>query len=240
MSTRCKEGLYPRAGTHAVLPTRARGRSGSMAERYALSFAIVLAAVLAVCVLLLTGCSSSTTTDARTSSGTPSATGTAGTTSPADSAGYGSLAQFSATTLDGGTFTQADLATKDVTLVNYWSTTCGPCIREMPDIAALQQELPDNVQLITVCLDGELAADEARSILESAHYEGTTLVDWSGDMTPVAQRIMYVPTSITYGPDGEELGEAVIGGQTDLESAFVGAINVALAQAGKDPIALGR
>ena len=40
-------------------------------------------------------------------------------------------------------------------LSSFWSLRCGPCIREMPDIAAYAGELPDNVRIITVCLDGE-------------------------------------------------------------------------------------
>ena len=48
----------------------------------------------------------------------------------ADIATYGSLGSFSAMTLDGDTFTDADVAAKDVTVINCWQTTCPPCIEE--------------------------------------------------------------------------------------------------------------
>lgn len=40
--------------------------------------------------------------------------------------GEGGLPAFTANTLEGGTFTQDDIAAKDVTIVNFWGTFCGP------------------------------------------------------------------------------------------------------------------
>ena len=64
------------------------------------------------------------------------------------------LNAFTAQTLDGGTFSEKDLAAKDLTVINIWQTTCPPCIEEMPELASLAASLPDNVSLITWCLDG--------------------------------------------------------------------------------------
>ena len=36
---------------------------------------------------------------------------------------------------------------KDVTVINFWALSCGPCIVEMPDLAEFAGALPDNVQL---------------------------------------------------------------------------------------------
>lgn len=74
----------------------------------------------------------------------------AGCASSASSGSERRLGSFQAVTLDGGTFTQADIAGKDVTIINFWGTFCAPCIAEMPDLAAFAKALPDNVQLITV------------------------------------------------------------------------------------------
>ena len=48
------------------------------------------------------------------------------------------LGEFTAGTLAGGTFTAEDVAARDVTVINFWSTTCGPCIDELPDLAAIE------------------------------------------------------------------------------------------------------
>ncbi len=63
------------------------------------------------------------------------------------------LQSFTATTLDGGSFTQADLEDKDLTIMNFWGTFCTPCVDEMPDLATFAQALPDNVGFLTVCVD---------------------------------------------------------------------------------------
>lgn len=52
------------------------------------------------------------------------------------------LGEFQAKTLQGGSFTQEDIAAKDVTVLNMWSTTCGPCVNEMPEVAAFAAALP--------------------------------------------------------------------------------------------------
>ena len=65
-------------------------------------------------------------------------------------ADLGSLASFTAGTLDGESFTQDNVAAKDITVLNFWALTCPPCIAEMPEIAAFEKALPDNVAMVTV------------------------------------------------------------------------------------------
>ena len=38
------------------------------------------------------------------------------------------LKSFTATTLDGSTISQEEIKEKDVTIIHFWATTCGPCI----------------------------------------------------------------------------------------------------------------
>ena len=106
------------------------------------------------------------------------------------------LAAFTAETLDGGTYTQDDLAAKDVTVMNFWSLTCGPCIQEMPELAAFAKALPDNVQVVTVCLDGLSDKASAGSILQEAGFEGVTLLSADGDLLALCSEIMYTPTTV--------------------------------------------
>lgn len=151
--------------------------------------------------------------------------------------GLGTLASFTAGTLDGGTFTQDDIMAKDVTVINFWALSCGPCIVEMPDLAEFAGALPDNVQLVTVCLDGNGNEDTAREVLEKAGFEGVTLISGSGDLLDLSRSLMYTPTTVFV--DGEGLvADAVIGGQEDLSGTFLAAVNAVLEGSGKAEISL--
>lgn len=157
----------------------------------------------------------------------------------AEAATVSDLGNFTASTIDGGTFSAADLANKDITIVNFWSTTCPPCRAEMPDLAEIQQELPANVQLITVLLDGQSGVQEAQSILTQAGYRGVTLVPDgnSGDLIAAVSDIMYMPTTVLYDSQGVALSE-FIGGQADLEDTIENAVNHQLSIMGKPAIDL--
>lgn len=149
------------------------------------------------------------------------------------------LGTFEAKTLDGETFTQEDIAKKDATLINFWTTYCGPCIEEMPKIAEFAKTLPDNVQIITVCLDTGTEADSAKEILEKAGFSGATLVSGDGGLAEVVGGIMYTPTTIVVDQEGNVVGDAIIGGQKNLEETFTASINEALKAAGKTEIGNG-
>lgn len=151
--------------------------------------------------------------------------------------GLGTLASFTAGTLDGGTFTQDDIMAKDVTVINFWALSCGPCIVEMPDLAEFAGALPDNVQLVTVCLDGNGNEDTAREVLEKAGFDGVTLISGSGDLLDLSRSLMYTPTTVFV--DGEGMvADAVIGGQEDLSGTFLAAVNAVLEGSGKAEISL--
>ncbi len=150
----------------------------------------------------------------------------------------GSLASFTAGTLDGGTFTQDDVAAKDVTVFNFWSLTCAPCIAEMPELAEFAKALPDNVTVVTVCLDGYGNEDAAREVLEKAGFDGITLISGDGDLLDLSANLMYTPTTVLADSQGALVGEAIIGGQQDLSGSFLKAVNQVLSAGGKDEISL--
>lgn len=196
------------------------------------TLSLLLAAVLALA--LLTGCGGKQASDSSTEDQTVP-------NEPAGKEGaaaLGSLASFSAGTLDGGTFTQEDIAAKDVTVLNFWALTCPPCIAEMPDIADFEKALPDNVAMLTVCLDGYGNEDSVKEVLENAGFEGVTLITGEGDLLDLANNLMYTPTTVLADSQGALVGEAIIGGQADLSAAYLEAVNQALEAGGKDAISL--
>lgn len=150
----------------------------------------------------------------------------------------GKLEHFSAQTLDGGTFTEKDLAAKDLTLINFWTTQCGPCIAEMPHLAEFAKKLPENVQVVTVCLFGENEVDAARKILDEAGFEGTTLLAGDGDYKALCDAVQATPTTLFADANGKLVGKTIVGEPDDLEKTLLAAINKELKHAGKEEIAL--
>lgn len=150
----------------------------------------------------------------------------------------GSYSSFTANTLDGGTFTQDDIKSKDLTIINYWGMFCGPCRSEMPDLAAYAKDLPDNVQLITICIDAFDDLEGTKEFLNSCGYEGVTLVSGDEALASVVNQVQSFPTTIFVNSKGEVTGETIIGTQPDLAAAFTASANKVLKAEGKAEISL--
>ena len=150
----------------------------------------------------------------------------------------GSMSSFTANTLDGGTFTQDDIKSKDLTIVNFWGMFCLPCRAEMPDLAAYAKALPENVQLITACIDGSNDLDATRDFLKNAGFEGVTLLSGDGDFDDLFASIQAFPTTVFVNSQGKIVGEPIIGGQANLAEVYTAAVNRALKAEGKAEISV--
>ena len=194
--------------------------------------------------LLTTGCAqkpaaSSQPAQSQPAQGQSSQSGSGADNSPAGTASMlGSLQSFTALTLDGESFTQDDIAAKDITVLNFWALTCPPCIAEMPELASFAGALPDNVQVVTVCLDGSGNEETVSSILDEAGFSGVTLVAGDGDLAALAGNLMYTPTTLVADSAGTLMGDPIIGGQKDLPKTFLAAVNNALQAGGKAEVSL--
>lgn len=209
---------------------------------------LLLCAALALSILL-TGCSKGTTPPASSeasaqsaaaeSTAAPEEAGSSESAVPTGTAAeLGSLKAFTASTLDGGSFTQDDIFAKDLTIINFWALSCPPCIGEMPDLADFAKKLPDNVQMITMCLDALYDEESTRSILSEAGFEGVTLVSGEMDLSDVCYQLQYTPTTVLVDSQGNLVGDAIIGTCEDLSETYLTAINSALKAGGKAEIRL--
>lgn len=125
-----------------------------------------------------------------------------------------------------------------MTLINFWTTQCGPCIEEMPDLAAFEKKLPDNVQMITICLMASNDAENVRRILDKAGFEGTTLLDGDGDFAALCKNVQATPTTVLVDSSGKLVGKSIVGAPDNMDKTFLKAINKALEEAGKTKIQL--
>ncbi|MEO5628210.1 MAG: TlpA disulfide reductase family protein [Thermomonas sp.] len=124
-------------------------------------------------------------------------------------------------TVDGGTFDLAEQRGK-WTVVNFWATWCGPCLKEMPELSALD-------------------AMREHIVVVGLAYEDTTLEDMQAFLKthpvlyPIALVDVYdppkdfdtprgLPMTVLVGPDGK-VAKTITGPITahDIETAIAAA-----------------
>lgn len=108
---------------------------------------------------------------------------------------------FNVKALDGTSLQLAELQGKTV-LLNFWATWCGPCIAEIPDLIALQEELGEEdfvvVGLSMDMVDPELVhefVDEMNVNYPIAIDEGAIAEDYGG--------IFSLPTTFIIDKEGK-------------------------------------
>jgi len=102
----------------------------------------------------------------------------------------------------------------DITLVNFWATWCGPCVSEMPGLAALYEAQKENgIGVIGIWLDPENPEDKA-AVLKGA---GTTypVLTYSEQMDFVD--LSAIPTSIFLDREGYMIGDPVVGARSERQ-----------------------
>ena len=108
-------------------------------------------------ILFLTSACSSTATDAKA----PSDGAAAGSTSDA-----GGAPDFALPALDGTTVRLSELRGK-VVLIDFWSTTCDPCLAEMPHLVDLYKKQKDRgFVVLAISRDGP---DSRAQVSNTAH-----------------------------------------------------------------------
>lgn len=92
-------------------------------------------------------------------------------TTPPDDGSMQKFPAFEGKDLDGNTVKSSELFAKNaVTVVNFWFTTCNPCVGELAELDALNKELAEKggalIGVNTFTLDGnETAISEAKDVL---------------------------------------------------------------------------
>ncbi len=143
----------------------------------------------------------------------------------------GDLTEFSAYTVDGEEITQEDLADYDLTMINFWTTWCTYCLYEMPELANLQKNVPDNVQVLTCCLSYE-DLEEVRSLNHDSGYEGITITEPHGEMAVIANNILSFPITLFFDSKGRAVGTGVIGYMPEADVFYSKLINELLGEMG--------
>jgi peroxiredoxin len=87
-------------------------------------------------------------------------------------------------------------------LVTFWSTTCGLCIREMPDLVRLYEQLgPRGLEIVGVAMP----YDRPDHVVAMARRKGLNYpvaLDIDGEVVRAFGEIRGTPTSFLIDPDG--------------------------------------
>lgn len=121
--------------------------------------------------------------------------------------------------LDGNAVDSNSLfAGNKVTVVNFWFSSCSPCVAELDELGALNEQLKEKggavIGVNTDTLDGNQAMiDEAKRILEQkdAAYQNIWF-DSSSEAGKFAGRIVGFPTTYVVDSEGRIVGQPLMGG----------------------------
>ena len=149
-----------------------------------------------------------------------------------------SFAQFETEDINGNPVNQDIFKDYDVTMVNVWATWCYYCVEEMPGISALYEELPENVNIITICEDGDTAKADALNVLNNVAAHFTTIKPGEDLEKSALKYVQGFPTTFFVNSKGEVIGKTQVGAPATtidgVKSAYTDLINKALEEIKKD------
>ena len=145
---------------------------------------------------------------------------------PPDDGSMQKFPAFEGKDLDGNTVKSDELFSGNaVTVVNFWFTTCNPCVGELAELDALNKELAEKggslIGVNTFTLDGDEAAiSEAKDVLakKGATYQNVYF-DSDGEAGKFTTNIFAYPTTYVVDRSGNIVGEPIVGAITEKKQA---------------------
>lgn len=148
------------------------------------------------------------------------------TSNPPDDGSMQKFPAFEGKDLDGNAVKSDELFSANaVTVVNFWFTTCNPCVGELSELDALNKELAKKggalIGVNTFTLDGDEAAiSEAKDVLakKGATYQNVYF-DSDGEAGKFTTNIFAYPTTYVVDRSGNIVGEPIVGAITEKKQA---------------------
>ncbi len=148
------------------------------------------------------------------------------TSNPPDDGSMQKFPAFEGKDLDGNTVKSDELFSANaVTVVNFWFTTCNPCVGELSELDALNKELANKggalIGINSFTLDGdEKAIAEAKEVLakKGATYQNIYFGS-GGDAGKFVENVFAYPTTYVVDRSGNIVGEPIVGAITEKKQA---------------------
>ena len=158
--------------------------------------------------------------------GTSVPAGSDTTTPPDDGSTAQKFPAFTGKDLDGNDVDSSTLFSGNaVTVVNFWFTTCNPCVGELGELDALNKELAEKggalIGVNTFTLDGdESAIAEAKDVLakKGATYQNVYFAS-DGEAGKFTASIFAYPTTYVVDRSGNIVGDPIVGAVTEKNQA---------------------
>ena len=169
---------------------------------------------------------SGSTGDTPDNGSTGNKTDSGSTGSKTDDSSLPKFPAFEGKDLDGNTVKSSDLFSGNaVTVVNFWFTTCGPCVGELGDLDALNKELSGKggalIGINAFTLDGDEAAiSDAKDVLtqSGATYQNVYF-DSGSEAGKFVESIYAYPTTYVVNRSGRIVGDPIVGAITSKTQA---------------------
>ena len=147
-------------------------------------------------------------------------------TTPPDDGSMQKFPAFEGKDLDGNTVKSKELFSANaVTVVNFWFTTCNPCVGELSELDALNKELAKKggalIGVNTFTLDGdETAISEAKDVLakKGVTYQNVYFAS-DGEAGKFTTNIFAYPTTYVVDRNGNIVGDPIVGAITEKKQA---------------------
>ena len=153
------------------------------------------------------------------------ALGSCGSSGSEDNGNEADMQEFPSFTgldLDGNSVNSDIFSENSVTVVNFWFSSCSPCIGELSELDSLDQELKEKggavIGINTDTLNGDNSMiEEAKKILmqQKASYRNLYFDSNSGDALDFANSITSFPTTYLVDRGGYIIGDPVVGSIDD-------------------------
>ena len=148
------------------------------------------------------------------------------TSTPPDDGSMQKFPAFEGKDLDGNTVKSDELFSANaVTVVNFWFTTCNPCVGELAELDALNKELAEKggalIGVNTFTLDGDKAAiADAKDVLakKGATYQNIYFGS-GGDAGKFVENVFAYPTTYVVDRNGNIVGDPIVGAVTGKTQA---------------------
>ena len=148
------------------------------------------------------------------------------TTTPPNDGSMKKFPSFEGKDLNGNTVKSDKLFSGNaVTVVNFWFTTCNPCVGELAELDALNKKLAEKggtlIGVNTFTLGGDEAAiSEAKDVLmkKGATYQNVYFASDS-EAGKFTSNILAYPTTYVVDRNGNIVGEPIVGAITEKKQA---------------------